>query len=103
MYKVEIKFVTNGDFGWKFLPTNWYGYCEGEEYRFSGTFESYNSLLTWANENLPFLIEYVTGNYKTEDVKKSLTNLHNNIKENKFTTDKFWDVNYYGTSITCYE
>ena len=50
MYKVEIKFVTDGDFGWKFLPVDFDVYCEGEEYCFYGTFESYNSLLTWASQ-----------------------------------------------------
>ena len=101
MYKVEIKFVTDGDFGWKFLPVDFDVYCEGEEYCFYGTFESYNSLLTWANKNLPFLIEHVVGDYKTEDVKKSLTKLHNNIKENKLPTYESWDGNYNGTLIMC--
>lgn len=101
MYKVEIKFVTDGDFGWKFLPVDFDVYCEGEEYCFYGTFESYNSLLTWANKNLPFLIEHVVGDYKTEDVKKSLTKLHNNIKENKLPTYESWDGNYDGTLIMC--
>ena len=101
MYKVEIKFVTDGDFSWKFLPVDFDVYCEGEEYCFYGTFESYNSLLTWANENLPFLIEHVIGNYKTEDVKKSLTKFHNNIKENKLPIYESWDGNYDGTLIMC--
>ena len=50
---------------------------------------------------MPFLIEHVIGNYKTEDVKESLTKLHNNIKENKLPTYESWDGNYDGTLIMC--